>query len=64
MSRRFDTHNRFAAALDSVPSDLEVLTLHPQPEQSERRTAGWRRSLAVGSLFLMFAAGVAMLIAR
>ena len=39
MSRRFDTHNRFAAALDSVPSDLEVLTLHPQPEQSERRTA-------------------------
>ena len=64
MSRRFKTHNRFAAALDSVPSDLEVLSLHPRSEERVGRVAGWLRNLTVASLCLVVAAVVAMFFAR
>jgi hypothetical protein len=63
MSRRFNTHNRFAAELDSAPSRLEELTLHHRLEESERHASGWRRNLSVAAL-LVIAVLVTVFIAR
>ncbi|CAN7164250.1 hypothetical protein LJR290_000170 [Variovorax sp. LjRoot290] len=62
MSRRFNTHNRFAAELDSAPSRLEDLTLHHRLEEREQRTSGWRRNMGVAALVVV-AVLVAMFIA-
>ena len=64
MSKRSNTHNRFAAAeLDSAPSQLDELPVHLRIEKRQRRSAGWRRNLSVASL-LMVALAVTMYIAR
>jgi hypothetical protein len=63
MSRRFNTHNRFAAELDSAPSRLEDLTLHHRLEEREQSASGWRRNLSVAAL-LVVAVLVTMFIAR
>jgi hypothetical protein len=63
MSRRFSTHNRFAAELDSAPSRLEDLTLQHRLEEREQRASGSRRNLFVAAL-LIVAVLVTVFIAR
>ncbi|MBT2325863.1 hypothetical protein J7E62_26380 [Variovorax paradoxus] len=63
MAKRLDTHNRFAAELDSAHSRLDELSLDHGTEAREGRGAGWRRNLAFAAIVVAVAA-VAMFIAR
>jgi hypothetical protein len=53
MSKRFATHNRFAAE-DSRPSRLEELTQDRRLVERERHRSGWLRNLmALGALIVI-----------
>ena len=63
MANRLTTHNRFHAEdLESMPSQLDELTLHSRLEQPEQRSKGWLRNVAIGALVVLVAA--AMFLAR
>jgi hypothetical protein len=47
MTKRYDTHNRFAEEADTIPSRLDELTVHRRVAEREQRRAGWRRNFAI-----------------
>jgi hypothetical protein len=63
MAKRLNTHNRFAAELDSAPSRLDELTFHHRLEERERSATVWRRNLSFAALVIVVVA-VVMFIAR
>jgi hypothetical protein len=62
MAKRLDTHNRFAAELDSAPSRLDDLSFEHQREKHRRHAAAWR-NWAFAALVVVVA-GIAAYIAR
>jgi len=50
MAKRFNTHNRFAAQLDSAPSRLDELTFEHRFQEREQRATGWRRNFSFAAL--------------
>jgi hypothetical protein len=62
MAKRLDTHNRFAAELDSAHSRLDDLSSDHRREKHRRRAAAWR-NWAFAALVVVVA-GIAVFIAR
>ena len=61
MAKKFSEHNRFSAALDTAPTQLQELSDFHQ-EQREPDAAGWRRHLLLiaGAIVLAVVAVVLM----
>ncbi|NDZ17902.1 hypothetical protein [Variovorax sp. WS11] len=62
MAKRFSDHNRFAAALDTGPTQLQELSDFHQ-EQREPDAPGWRRHLSLIALAIVVAV-VAVVVMR